>query len=262
MLESVPPARRRLLLGAGAVVVVVVLVVAGLLLTGRGSAPGVDQATPGPVVIVPGYGGQPDSVEEIRQVLAADGREAVVLDTPGDGTGDLRAQARALGDLVDETLAESGADSVDLVGYSAGGVVSRLYVREEGGASVVRRVLTLASPHHGTDTVTAALQGAGSCPEACEQLVPESDLLRRLNAGDETPDGPLWATLRTADDDVVVPVDSAVLDGALDVLLQDVCPDARTTHAQVPGDPVTRAMLRAALGTDEPSAPTDVDCAG
>ena len=66
----------------------------------------------------------------------------------------------------------TGAASVDLVGYSAGGVIARLYVRDEGGASVVRRVLTLGSPHHGTDVAALATEVAGGCPTACEQLTP------------------------------------------------------------------------------------------
>lgn len=238
--------------GAAVLAVVVVLVLA---VTG-GDQPEVDQAEPGPVVLVPGYGGGPDSVEPLREVLAAAGRDVAVVDTPGDGTGDLREQAEVVADVVDDALERYDASSVDVVGYSAGGVATRWYVRELGGDAVVRRVLTLGSPHHGTDNVTTALQGAGSCPEACEQLAPDSDLLRRLNAGDETPAGPRWATLRTADDDVVVPVDSAVLDGAVNVLAQDVCPGVTATHGDLPLAPATRAMLASTLGVAEPSAPT------
>lgn len=212
MLESLPPARRRLLVGL-VVLVVVATGAAALALARGGRAPEVDQASPGPVVVVPGYGGDVGSVEPVRRLLADAGREVSVLDTPGDGTGDLHDQAQALADVVDEALAVSGADSVDLVGYSAGGVVARWYVREFDGADVVRRVVTLGSPHHGTDNAATALAAAGSCPPACEQLAPDSDLLRRLNAGDETPAGPRWATLRTEADTVVVPVDSAALEG-------------------------------------------------
>ena len=54
--------------------------------------------------------------------------------------------------------------------------------------------------------------------------MPGSELLRRLNARDETPAGPAWVTLRSTADQVVTPVDSAALDGALDVAVQDLCP--------------------------------------
>ena len=130
-----------------------------------------------------------------------------------------------------------------MIGYSAGGVVARLWVRDYGGAGVARRVLTLGSPHHGTSQAALGRELAGGCPTACEQLVPDSDLLRRLNAGDETPDGPLWATVRSTGDQVVTPVDSAALDGAVNILVQDVCPGATASHGELPGDPVTLAAL-------------------
>ena len=236
MLGALPPARRRLVLGVLAAALALLLGVTVWLLL-RPGTPEVDQSTAGPVVLVAGYGGDVAALDPVVAALEDAGRETAVLDQPGGGTGDLRVQARALRDLVDQVLDRSGAESVDLVGYSAGGVVARLYVRDEGGAGVVRRVLTIGSPHHGSEGAELALRAAGSCPEACEQLVPDSDLLRRLDAGDETPAGPLWATVRSAADRVVTPVDSAELDGATNVLVQDLSPEAATTHDQLPADP-------------------------
>jgi transcriptional regulator of nitric oxide reductase len=50
-----------------------------------------------------------------------------VLHLVGDGTGDLRVQANALANMV-AGLQAGGATSVDVVGYSAGGIVIRLKV--------------------------------------------------------------------------------------------------------------------------------------
>jgi triacylglycerol lipase len=90
--------------------------------------------------------------------------------------------------------------------------------------------------------------------------VPDSDLLRHLNAGDETPRGPLWATLRSSTDEVVTPVESAMLAGAVNVLVQDICPQATTGHGDLPADPVVIAALGSLLGPAPPAAPTGVRC--
>lgn len=219
-----------------------------------------DQSRPGAVIVVPGYGGSPDDVAPIVDALRRAGRTAIAFRPSAGGTGDLRVQARRLADLAESTIGRTGVASVDVVGYSAGGVIARIFVHDDGGDSVVRRVLTLGSPHHGTDVATLAAQAGGGCPTACEQMGTGSDLLRRLNAGDETPTGPEWITVRTEDDHTVTPVDSAELDGALNIDIQDLCHDATTSHGALPSDPVVLATLGSALGAGAPRVPSNVTC--
>ena len=258
MLDALSPQRRRVVLAGAAVVVLVLLaLVATLVVRAVRPAAAVPQDQPGPVLLVPGYGGDGSSLQPLAQALRDAGRTAVVLPEVGDGTRDLSEQAVALGAVAERVREQSGAPSVDVVGYSAGGVVARLWVRDHGGDARARRVLTLGSPQHGTSVAALGAEVAGGCPEACEQLLPDSALLRRLNAGDETPDGPLWATVRSDADQVVTPTASAALDGALNVLVQDYCPDAPTSHYQLPADPVVAATLRSVLGSGPPAAPTD-----
>ena len=253
MLDTLPPARRRLVLTLlGALLVVVVVAVALVAVDRVRAAGGVDQDDAAPVVMVPGYGGDVDSVDPLVDAARDQGRQAYRFDPPGDGTGDLRANARV--------LRRNDAASVDLVGYSAGGIVVRLYIADDGGGDVVRRVLTVGSPHHGTDVAALAQQAAGSCPTACEQMVPESTVLRRLDAGDETPDSAQWVTVRSDADRTVVPTDTAELEGALNLRVQSFCSTARTSHADLPSDPVTLAALSEAIGPGTPKRPADVDC--
>lgn len=261
MLDTLSPARRRFVLLLVLAILVVVLAGAGLAVlraVGDRVRP-VAQDVPGPVLLVSGYGGSTGSLDPIRRTLTAAGRDVVVVTPVGSGTGDLRTQARSLGDQADAAMTRFDASSVDLVGYSAGGVVARSWVRDFGGASVARRVLSIGSPQHGTTLAELAVGVAGSCPTACRQLAPDSELLRTLNAGDETPPGPVFVSLWSSADQTVVPPDSARLDGALNFTVQSVCPSARTSHGGLPGDPVVAAALATTLGSDAPRPPTGTD---
>jgi triacylglycerol lipase len=247
---------RLLLLRALAVVATVVVVFAVLARVTRTDKPApaaADQGKPGPVVLVPGYGGGTRDLASLAAHLRATGREATILELPGDGKGDLRAQAKALGTQVDAVLAASGAASVDLVGYSAGGVVTRLYVAGDGRGKV-RRVITLGSPHHGTKVAGLAQAfDAGQCTRACQQMVPGSSLLDGLA---DTPPGPQWLSLWTAQDETVTPPSTAKLNGAVDVVLQDVCPGVQIGHGDLPDAPLVVGIVLAELGTAPLSTPT------
>jgi triacylglycerol lipase len=262
MLDALSPQRRRLVLGVGGLVLLLIMTIAviAVVRVAANSVHPVPQGDPGPVLLVPGYGGNGQSLQPLAAALRSAGRTAVIVEPAGDGTDDLRQQAKHLAEVADQLRDDAGAASVDVIGYSAGGVVARLWVRDDGGAEVARRVFTLGSPHHGTSQAALGAELAGGCATACEQLVPNSDLLRRLNAGDETPPGPLWATVRSASDQVVTPVDSAALSGALNILVQDVCPGSAASHGDLPSNPVVLAAIGSVLGTGPPQAPTNVAC--
>jgi triacylglycerol esterase/lipase EstA (alpha/beta hydrolase family) len=266
VLRGLAPARRRLVLALVAAVLLLGLVGAGVLVAGRLSADEVRpvaQETPGPVLLVPGYGGGQAGLRSLAAVLTARGRDATIVGVPGDGTGDLSRTADALGAAVDAALGRTGARTVDIVGYSAGGVVARLWVAADSHADRVRRVVTLGSPHHGTTLADLAGDLAPtSCPIGCEQLGTTSDLLARLNAGDETPPGPTWVSVWTEQDETVTPPDSAELEGALNVPVQSVCPGLRVGHGGLPSDPSVQAIVVAELAPGDPVRLTAADCAG
>jgi triacylglycerol esterase/lipase EstA (alpha/beta hydrolase family) len=259
------PARRRLVVGVLGLAVAAVVVVAVALLLGRtpdAAGEPVSQDRPGPVLLVPGYGGSRASLQALADRLTAAGRDATVVAVPGDGTGDLVASADALGEAADAALERTGAGSVDVVGYSAGGVVARLWVTA-GGAGVARRVVTLGSPHHGTTLADlAGTVAPDQCPLGCRQMATGSELIAGLNAGDETPDGPSWVSIWTAQDETVTPPESARLEGALNLPVQSVCADARVGHGDLPHAPLVQAMVLAQLGEGDPVELGPSDCAG
>jgi len=249
---------RRLLVQAAALVVVIVAVVAVLarVLNDRSITvqAATNQSVAGPVVLVPGYGGSTSSLLVLAEALRAAGRTATVLTVPGDGTGDLALSVAAL----DAAVGETGLP-VDVIGYSAGGVVARLWAGEKSAR--VRRVVTLGSPHHGTQVAAiGAVLAPGACPDACQQLVPGSALLDGLNDGDETPPGPQWLSLWTVQDETVTPPDSARLDGAINVELQQVCPGLQVTHSDLPRDAVVTRVVLGALAGPSVEQPTAAVC--
>lgn len=263
MFTGLAPARRRLLLGILALAIAAVLV--GVFLAVRGSdlsATPVPQGEPGPVLMVPGFGGSTSGLEVLAETLRVDGRDVTVLPLPGDGTGDLRNQAQALAETADVAIERTGASSVDIVGYSAGGLVARLWVADLGGDGVARRVVTLGSPHHGTALAGFAEEVApGACPIACQQLDPDSELLRELNAGDETPDGPAFVSIWTTLDETVTPPDSAQLEGAVGIVVQSVCADSRVTHSGLVTDPLVAGIVAEQLRATPPVQLSTEDCA-
>lgn len=263
MFSGLAPQRRRLLLAVLAIAVAASLV--GIFLAvqhaGSSAAP-VAQDQPGPILLVPGFGGSAGGLEVLAGTLRTDGREVAVLPLPGDGTGDLREQAQALADAAAAAIERTGASSVDVVGYSAGGVVARLWVADFGGDGLARRVVTLGSPHHGTGLAAIAEDVApGACPVACQQIAPDSELLRELNAGDETPDGPAFVSIWTTLDETVTPPDSARLEGALSMTVQSVCAGSLVTHSELVTDPLVAGIVEEQLRSTPPVQLSAQDCA-
>jgi triacylglycerol lipase len=90
-------------------------------------------------------------------------------------TGDIRAAARDLGEHVERLCAAAGVDRVHVIGHSLGGLIARYYVQRLGGDERVDTLVTLGSPHQGS-------QIARLLPQTVvpTQLRPGSDLLREL----------------------------------------------------------------------------------
>ncbi|HEY8147187.1 MAG TPA: alpha/beta fold hydrolase [Kofleriaceae bacterium] len=90
--------------------------------------------------------------------------------------GKVASAARRLGEYVEELCRFHRADGVDLVGHSMGGVVARYYVALGGGGARVKSLVTLGSPHSGTEV---SYFGVG---RPVHELMPGSALLARLDA--------------------------------------------------------------------------------
>jgi len=204
-----------------------------------------------PVIVVAGLSGPAAVYYPLADRLAWDGYDSYVFQLPYLGTGDIRNSAKAFATYVAQVRAYTGAAKVDVVAHSEGGLVSRYYIKNLGGTNTVGRYVSLGTPQYGTYTANiATFLGLGSCLGivACEQMSLGSSFLADLNAGDDTPGTVRWTTVRTFNDELVQPVDTAkVYDGATNVYLQGYCPLRVVGHVGLVTDGTVYSIIRQAL---------------
>lgn len=127
--------------------------------------------------------------------------------------GRVAAGARQLGWFIDDVLARTGATSVDVIGHSMGGVVARYYVAFAGGDGRVRHLITIGSPHAGTEL---SAMGVGY---ATRELVLGSQLTTRL--GSAPPPQHTRTTVILSRGDALVPGGQQPLVPGAELLIYD-----------------------------------------
>jgi len=211
----------------------------------------------GPVLLVPGRNADSVGLVDLQRRLFLTGRRVIIVSTGIEDTGDLRAQARQVQETAENAIA-TGAPSVDIVGYSAGGIVTRLWLAE-GGDALARRVVTIASPNQGVaGDPLKNLVTEKYCEVTCPQLEPGSALLKGLPAAKgQAPWLNLWSTR-----DHIVGESTAQLPGVLNIPVQSICPKNKSSHVSVSSDPVVVGIVLKALAQAPiTAAPTQQDCA-
>jgi pimeloyl-ACP methyl ester carboxylesterase len=189
--------------------------------------------------------------------------------------------ARELAGFVDGVLDATGAEKVDIVGYSQGGLMPRQYLRFEGGAAKVASLIALAPSNHGTTgdlSALAARIAAAPGPllsvrraalqrfrrrldevcRACAQQLADSPFLARLNTPRETLPGVRYTVIASRYDQVVTPYTSQFLaagPGVTNITLQDDCPRDHGDHLSMPFDSVALGHVTNALDPDDGSPP-------
>ncbi|MFO0678015.1 MAG: alpha/beta fold hydrolase [Polyangiaceae bacterium] len=166
-----------------------------------------------PVVCVHGIFDTSRSLRPLVAALDAAGFPSVsALDLrPNDGSGPIAALAASLGNHVESVLSESGASSVDVVGFSMGALVSRHWIERLGGARSCRRFVSISGPHAGTLTASfSRLAGIRDMRRG-------SPLLTDLAEGTPSRGSTEFVTFRTPYDLMIVPSTSSRLPGVRDV---------------------------------------------
>lgn len=160
-----------------------------------------------PVVLIPGYMDSLYLFYFIRKKLEGQGRSVAYM-VLFPNVGDITVASAKLQATVAELKTRTGAPKVDLVAHSMGGLISRHYLQERRGLGEIERLVTIATPHHGT------IMSKMSPTKGAQQMNPGSPFLKALNANDETPGDVKYTSIRGSMDEVVVPHTSPILDGA------------------------------------------------
>jgi len=164
-----------------------------------------------PILLVHGYGCSRGVWWLLRRRLEAAGHTvaSVSLYPPYTSIGKLVPQ---LNERVEEVCRATGADRVVLIAHSMGGLICRSYLARHG-RSRVERMITIASPHAGTEL---ARIGIG---RNAREMEPDSLWLKDL-ATENVPVPTI--SIRTPHDNYVMPQDNQRLPGAIDVEMDGI----------------------------------------
>ena len=182
---------------------------AALCLAGPACTPSLPPAPPRVprVVLVHGFLENGNTYRMLRTRLEKRGFECLVPRLKhSDGRGGLANLAVHLKQDID---AKFGPEQpISIVAFSMGGLVSRHYLQELGGAARCENLITISSPHHGTKAAYLyPSQGA-------TEMRPGSAFLTSLRRSQDRLGKMPVASYRTPMDLVILPPDSSIWDGA------------------------------------------------
>lgn len=224
-------------------------------------------ARPWPVVLIHGTTDTKGVWQHLGAELRADGWAVFAPDYGQRATWPLAQSAPQLGAYIQAVLTVTGAEQVVLVGHSQGGLLARYWMRTADTAGLVKHLVCLSSPNHGTtkggivsplvatrrqehmmDSLIASYFG----PAGLDQVV-GAETFELL--ADDLEDGVGYTCVATKQDTIVVPPETCFLEGARNLYVQDVDRRALVTHVDMPMDRRVRAIVREELtGLADPGA--------
>jgi pimeloyl-ACP methyl ester carboxylesterase len=152
----------------------------GSLLAPESDWPDEEDPTGPPVVLLHGYVATRAMLRPLARSLARDTGRPVRRLQLSAGFADIRDDALALCDWIEEIAWDSGQTRVDIVGHSMGGLVAAYALKCLDERAWIRRVVTLGTPHRGTLAAAAGSPLLGPVTPAILQMAPSSELLEEL----------------------------------------------------------------------------------
>lgn len=184
------------------------------------------------------------------------------------GVKGMRDSAQEVADFIRQVHEKTGADKVDLVGHSEGGVMA-LYVpmTQPGISDIVERNIALGPAVHGAEyfgftdlfyiggevtrnLAALALKTLGC--KACDDMATGGDVYQDFqNADSIVQEGNKATIIMSTSDTLVSPEVSRVEEpGVRNVIVQDTCPDDKVGHAGLAWDKSVWGLIINALTED------------
>jgi triacylglycerol lipase len=228
---------------------------------------------PVPVVLIPGWHGDPASFDQMIPALqraglsvldfdpARPGPQAMAYAPTADGQHIPEVATEVVRPAIEAALVRAGypaGSAVDLVGYSMGGLVARHLIEKAGWASRVGTVVMLGTPNHGTIAawVPGTIGGFARWNATGGDMRPGSEFLRSLGTAEPAGEryvtiggAPTWLPFRY---DGLVPSESPFVAGDERYLVP-------VHHGALPRDPQAIGLITSALGYQAPDLPPGGD---
>jgi pimeloyl-ACP methyl ester carboxylesterase len=160
-----------------------------------------------PVLLIHGYSCNSAVWWAMKRQLAMQGIGSVFTLTLEPVFGNIDQYAQQVAERVSQINRVYGGNQVILVGHSMGGLVARNYIHNYGGKSRVAKLITLGSPHQGTEHARFAFVESVSV----QQMRPNSLWLKQLNAAEREPLPVPIVSIYSYHDDLIAPQENSAL---------------------------------------------------
>jgi triacylglycerol esterase/lipase EstA (alpha/beta hydrolase family) len=201
------------------------------------------------------------------KTLPAQGYDVCLVDLPDRARADIQESTEYVVSAIRTMAARSANGQVDVVGFSQGPLEQRWAVKWWPDVRAqVDDLVAMAGAAHGV-TQADFTCSRKSCIPPIWQMKPDSQFLAALNAGDQTPGDVDYTSVYSRTDQIVWRRDaggnpwddSARVDGASNIAVQDVCPGRYVEHVQMVYDAVVYAAVFDALAHEGGADPSRID---
>ena len=197
-----------------------------------------------PAILVHGYLASSTLMRPMQHQLAKHGVSAHLTRLSPGAIQDVDLLATQLGYTVERVLRETGAEQVDLVGLSQGGLVALRYASRVDHTGLVRRIVTVGSPIRGTWFAAVGVPVLGAVSKGLWQTLPGSSLTRELIEQSQHLQAPITTIAMRGD--LVAPPSRCHLPGADNRVLRGL--PTLITHQLLVASPRTLEAVATALG--------------